>query len=105
MRCRRYTVNDARRIRGKLRLPGGISDEALAVGMNVEREHADLVGCAMRAHAMIAARHFRERPDYYVRLLKYVEAAPRKQRKQRSEGSWSPEDYERAYGPWARRRR
>ncbi len=73
MRCRRYTINDARRIRGKLRLPRGVSDKALVVGMNVEREHKDLVGCAMRAHAMIAAAHFRERVDYYDRLLKYVE--------------------------------
>jgi hypothetical protein len=57
----------------KLRLPRGITPEALAVGMNVEREHADLVGCSMFAHAMIAAAHFRERKDYYDRLLKYVE--------------------------------
>lgn len=45
----------------------------LKVGMNVEREHFDVTKCKPILSARIALAHLRERPDYYVRLKKYVD--------------------------------
>lgn len=74
MHCPKFTLAAARAVLPTLNLPRGITPQALLVGMNVEREHLDLIGsCNPRKMGMVAAAHFRERKDYYVRLLKYVE--------------------------------
>jgi hypothetical protein len=45
----------------------------LLVGIQVEREHRDVIGCDPVKAARIAVAHLRERPDYYRRLKQYVE--------------------------------
>jgi len=55
-------------IRGEVRVPAKVPDVEWLRGLNEEREHADVTRCAIMATARIAARHFRERDDYYVRL-------------------------------------
>lgn len=71
MKCRRFTLADARRAAKRLHVR--IRPEALLVGMNIEREHRDVTKCSPTQSARIAVAHFRERPDYYARLLRYVE--------------------------------
>ncbi len=51
----------------------GITAAALREGMEVEREHWDLTGGALKKTAKVAAAHLCERPDYYKRLKRYVE--------------------------------
>jgi hypothetical protein len=85
--CRRYTAGEAREVALRLgvdlrRL--GVTGRELARGMNVEREHADAVGCSRPLLARIALSHLRERIDYYVLLAKYVEGAPKPRRKRRT---------------------
>jgi hypothetical protein len=68
MRCRRFTLSDARKVRRRVRLPTNTTVDELLVGMLVEREHADVTRCSPLLSAKIAAAHLRERPDYYARL-------------------------------------
>lgn len=72
-RCRRFTMKDAKAARRRVRLPASVSCDELLEGMNVEREHSDLVGCDPVKTAKIAAAHLRERRDYYPRLKRFVE--------------------------------
>lgn len=71
--CRRFTLADAKRARRSVRLPAGANVSDLLVGMNIEREHADVTGCCPVPTARIAAAHLRERLDYYRLLARYVE--------------------------------
>lgn len=74
MTCPPFTFAQARRARAKLRGARRFSLRALRVGMNVEREHRDIGSChSPTVAARIALAHLRERPDYYVRLRRYVE--------------------------------
>lgn len=73
MRCRAFTLEEARGLRRSVRIPRSVSDAEWRRGLNTELEHADLTRCRGSSTARIAARHFRERPDYYVRLRRYVE--------------------------------
>lgn len=72
-RCRKFTEKDALRVFRRVNLPKSFSLTQLVVGMNVEREHSDITRCSPLLSARIAAAHLRERPDYYKRLLRYVE--------------------------------
>jgi len=74
--CRRYTLQQARRVARQLRVKWErvrYTERDLLVGMLVEREHRDVTHCAPVLSARIAMAHLRERPDYYVRLKRYVE--------------------------------
>lgn len=73
MRCPKFTLRQTTKVMRKVRLPKGITPQEFHRGTNVEREHADLTKCSILKSAMIAAAHYRERKDYYVRLAKYVE--------------------------------
>ena len=73
MRCPRFTLTQARRVMRQVKLPRGITPRQFLVGLNVEREHADVTRCTLLGTGRIAARHFQERKDYYVRLARYVE--------------------------------
>lgn len=42
-------------------------------GLEVEKEHEDVIGKDKLKRAKIARAHLKERPDYYKRLKKYVE--------------------------------
>jgi hypothetical protein len=70
MRCRRFTIKDARAVRRRVRLPKNTTCCELLAGMLVEREHADVTRCSPLLTARIAAAHIRERKDYYQRLRK-----------------------------------
>jgi hypothetical protein len=75
MKCR-YTLPQARRAAAALGVKWSrvrYSPRDLLVGMRVEREHRDITHCSPVLSARIALAHLRERPDYYVRLKKYVE--------------------------------
>ena len=48
--------------------------ERLREGMEIEREHRDITGGRVGQTAKIAAAHICERPDYYKRIKRYVEA-------------------------------
>jgi len=72
-RCRRFTLSDAKAARRRVRVPSSVTCDDLLVGMNVEREHADVTRCSPLLSAKIAAAHLRERHDYYRRLKRYVE--------------------------------
>lgn len=52
----------------------GITKPALKQGMAVEREHRDVTKGSIEKTARIAMAHLCERPDYYKRLKKFVEA-------------------------------
>jgi hypothetical protein len=39
-------------------------------GMEVEKEHKDLIGSDKKKRAMIVNAHLKERPDYYTILAK-----------------------------------
>lgn len=52
----------------------GITAKSLREGMQVELEHRDVTRGGALQTAKIAAAHLCERPDYYRRLKKYVEA-------------------------------
>lgn len=71
MKCRRYTLADAKRAAKHLHVR--VDPKTLLVGMNVEREHRDITRCSPTQSARIAMAHLRERRDYYARLLRYVE--------------------------------
>ena len=72
-RCRRFTKADAMRVARRVGIPRMVTYAQLVRGMNVEREHSDVVGCDPVRIAKIAAAHLRERADYYDRLARYVE--------------------------------
>ena len=74
--CGRFTKAHALRAAHKLRVNWSkvrFTPADLAHGMNVEREHRNITGCSPTMSAKIALAHFRERPDYYRRLSRYVE--------------------------------
>lgn len=73
MRCRKFTLTEAHKLRKFVRLPKGIPDKEWLYGLNVELEHADVTKCARIPTAKIAAVHFREVKNYYVLLRKHVE--------------------------------
>jgi hypothetical protein len=50
-----------------------VSLEELAMGIEIEKEHADTVGIDLEKFAQIALDHLKELPDYYTRL-KQMEA-------------------------------
>ena len=68
--CRPVRAREARQIARKL---GVTYSHELLVGIHVEREHRDVIGCDAVKAARIAVAHLRERPDYYRRLKRYVE--------------------------------
>lgn len=68
--CRPVRAAEARAIARRLRVP---YTRELLVGIQVEREHRDVIGCDPVKAARIAVAHLRERPDYYRRLKRYVE--------------------------------
>lgn len=70
MSCPRFTLEQARRAARAVRLPRAASARDLLAGMNVEREHSDIIGCSPTMAARIAAAHLRETPGYYRRLKK-----------------------------------
>ena len=58
----------------KIRGASRFSARTVRVGMNVEREHADIGSChSPTKAAKIALAHLKERADYYKRLARYVE--------------------------------
>jgi len=70
---------DAPEVAERGRSAGRLYDpEELRIGIEVEREHADLVRALRRGgihddqkvYEMIAKAHLREIPDYYARLTK-----------------------------------
>jgi hypothetical protein len=71
--CRRFTLAQARRVQLHSPLARRFPARDLLVGMNVEREHGNITHCSPVLSAKIALAHLRERPDYYRRLLRYVE--------------------------------
>jgi hypothetical protein len=73
MTCRKFTIGEAVRLRLRVRVPESVSDAEWRRGLNTELEHADVTRCAPLPTARIAAVHFRERPDYYRMLRRYVE--------------------------------
>ena len=77
MRCPTYTLADAKRVMPKLNLPRAITLGMLLVGINVEREHADIWGrCNLLGFGKVSAAHFREDKSYYKKLLPRVEGKP-----------------------------
>lgn len=73
MRCARFTMAQARRVQAHSSVARHFPTRDLLVGMNVEREHRNITHCSPVLSAKIALAHLRERPDYYRRLLRYVE--------------------------------
>lgn len=72
--CPPFTFDQARRAVKKVRGADRFPIRTIRVGMNVEREHADIGSCHSPTKALrIAMAHLRERPDYYERLRRYVE--------------------------------
>lgn len=52
----------------------GMTASALREGMEIEREHRDITKGRVGQTAKIAAAHICERPDYYSRIKRFVEA-------------------------------
>jgi hypothetical protein len=73
MRCRKFTMAEARKLRKQVRVPSCVSDKWWLVGLNVELEHADVTKCSPLLTARIAAVHDRESCTYYRDLLAHVE--------------------------------
>jgi hypothetical protein len=69
MTCATFTFAQARAAARRLGVVGLVPVRVLRTGMNVEREHRDIGAC----RSPTLAAHIRERPDYYVRLRRYVE--------------------------------
>lgn len=83
--CRRFTLAQARLAlrtlpRARPGAPCSYTLADLREGMNVEREHSDLIGCSPTKAARIAHAHLCERRDYYQRLERFVEPKRRRLR-------------------------
>lgn len=74
----RVPLSTARRALSRLpksrRACPGMTAERLREGMEIEREHRDITQGRVGQTAKIAAAHICERPDYYARIKRYVEA-------------------------------
>jgi hypothetical protein len=73
MGCPKFTLQQAKRLMKKVRLPKGVSLNWFHHGLNVEREHRDVTKCNPLWTAKIAAVHFNEGKLYYYLLDRYVE--------------------------------
>lgn len=77
MTCPPFSFAQVRRAAAKIRGARRFPIHTLRIGMNVEREHADIGSChSPTKAAKIALAHLRERGDYYVRLRRYVTPHP-----------------------------
>ena len=70
----RFSTDDSERIGNSMGLDWDTIDLGqFAIGMNVETEHDDVTHGDPLLIGKIAWAHLREKPNYYVLLLKYVE--------------------------------
>lgn len=70
----RYSAEDAKDIGDALGVDWDDIDLGqFAIGMNVETEHDDVTHGDPLLTGKIALAHLREVPDYYDKLLRYVE--------------------------------
>lgn len=72
-RTRKFSFTEAAMLMKTVHIPFGIPVREFQSGLNVELEHRDITCGDPLLTARIAAAHFRERKDYYVRLRRYVE--------------------------------
>lgn len=83
---RRLTEREAIRVLQRVPLkylPKSIDLDQFRIGYPVEMEHRDVTGGDPVATSRIVFAHLREVPDYYTRLLKYVERAGTQRSRQR----------------------